>query len=113
MRVDLTISEEQRNRICTVFFREAGLKHLWGPEGPQERAALLLSQKEITLSQDQMVLVRVAWLIWRAPYDVTQLKAAEMLFDLSEDRLHLVGSLFVALAAGSFAVGEWLLKHED
>lgn len=60
------------------------------------------------LSSSERALVLLAWVLWKTPTDPTKLKVSDLVGNLDDENLTLVGSLFLSMAQGPEAVDRWL-----
>jgi hypothetical protein len=61
-----------------------------------------------TLSSSERALVLLAWVLWKTPLDPTKLKVSDMIGNLDNENLALVGSLFLAMSQGPDGVDHWI-----
>jgi hypothetical protein len=97
----------QRGRVCAVILGKTDLQELWTENGPTDHARRLLAQGVKGYSAEKRTLFLLAWEFWRTK---TELKFHDLRF-LSPKRLHLVGSLLMAMAKGPDSIDDWLAER--
>lgn len=50
----------------------------------------------------------LAWVLWKTPNDPTKLKVSDIVGNLDNEKLALVGSLFLAMSKGPDGVDRWI-----
>jgi len=96
--------DRQRARVSIALLGKTELRGLWTERGPTEQARRLLAMGVKGQSAEKRILFLLAWEFWR---EKTDLHFSD-LGSLSPKRLHLLGTLLVAMTQGPEAIDEWL-----
>jgi hypothetical protein len=101
-------TEVQLASVCKILTARAGRVGLWTDHGPTPGAQELLGKNGGPLSSSERALVLLAWVLWKTPNDPTKLKVSDIVGNLDDENLALVGSLFLAMSQGPNGVDRWI-----
>lgn len=108
MRMGGFRTEVQLARVCKVLVGRADQAGLWTDHGPTPAAQQVLAKNGGVLSSSERALVLLAWVLWKTPNDPTKLKVSDVVGNLDNEHLALVGSLFLAMSQGPDEVDRWM-----
>lgn len=101
-------NDRQRCAVAYVLLDSLHMGHLWSVEGPTEEACRLLKRRGGPLSSGEGLVLLAAFDLWNGE---GRADFSELLYRLDDTRLHLLGSLLIALGSGSAGVDRWLAEH--
>jgi hypothetical protein len=103
-------NDKQTCAAIKVLLRSVRLERLWSDSGPTPQAVELVEQRGGAMSHGEALMVLAAFDFWNGR---GKTELGDLLGVLDSDKLHLLGSLLVAVAQGPSFVDRWLTEHQS
>lgn len=101
----ITTNRKLLARVCEVILARSGLQDAWSESGPLHAERNL----ELRLSSSQRVIVEFVRTLWSGD---GSLKVSNLILEIEDEPMVLLGTLLVAAAYGEVGLRDWLAINE-